>query len=142
MQDISLGTKHYVTMIKPNSLSEILFPTRCFGCRALGPDICAKCRLLWSPHLYRSTLDSMHVYSAVLYSPVAKRIILSAKENGIKAADDLIIYALTHSLKLLLRDFEIGIHLGKVQTEREEEISYLRSLIQLLTANHWIVWIY
>ena len=51
----------------------------------------------------------MHVYSAVLYSPVAKRIILSAKENGVKAADELIIHALTHSLHLLLRDFEIGI---------------------------------
>jgi predicted amidophosphoribosyltransferase len=51
----------------------------------------------------------MHVYSAVLYSPVAKRIILSAKENGIKAADNLIIHALTHSLHLLLRDFEMGI---------------------------------
>jgi len=51
----------------------------------------------------------MHVYSAVLYSPVAKRIILSAKENGIKAADDLIINALSHSLHLLLRDFEVGI---------------------------------
>lgn len=51
----------------------------------------------------------MNVYSAVLYSPVAKRIILSAKENGIKAADDLIIKALSHSLHLLLRDFELGI---------------------------------
>ena len=96
-------------VLKPDSLSEILFPARCFGCRALGPTICSKCRVLWSPHLYRSTLDSMHVYSAVLYSPVAKRIILSAKENGVKAADELIIHALTHSLHLLLRDFEIGI---------------------------------
>ena len=51
----------------------------------------------------------MHVYSAVRYSPVAKRIILSAKENGIKAADELIIEALRHSLHLLLRDFELGI---------------------------------
>lgn len=51
----------------------------------------------------------MHVYSAVLYSPVAKRIILSGKENGIKAADNLIISALSHSLHLLLRDFELGI---------------------------------
>ena len=96
-------------MLKPHSLSEILFPTRCFGCRALGPKICSKCRVLWNPHLYRSRLDSMHVYSAVLYSPVAQRIILSAKENGIKAADDLIIHALTHSLHLLMRDFEMGI---------------------------------
>ena len=96
-------------VFKPHSLTEILFPTRCFGCRALGPNICSQCRVLWNPHLYRSTLDSMHVYSAVLYSPVAKRIILSAKENGIKAADDLIINALSHSLHLLLRDFELGI---------------------------------
>ena len=103
------GFCHHKAVLKPNSLSEILFPSRCFGCRALGPTICSKCRSLWNPHLYRSTLDSMHVYSAVLYSPVAKRIILSAKENGIKAADELIIDALRHSLHLLLRDFELGI---------------------------------
>jgi predicted amidophosphoribosyltransferase len=59
--------------------------------------------------LYRSELDSLKIYSAVLYSPVAKRIILSAKENGIKAADGLIIDALSHSLHFLLRDFEMGI---------------------------------
>ena len=103
------GFCHHKAVLKPNSLSEILFPSRCFGCRALGPTICSKCRSLWNPHLYRSTLDSMHVYSAVLYSPVAKRIILSAKENGIKAADELIMQALKHSLHLLLRDFELGI---------------------------------
>jgi hypothetical protein len=51
----------------------------------------------------------MHVYSAILYSPVAKRIILSAKEGGVKAADDLIIQAISHSLHWLLRDFEVGI---------------------------------
>jgi predicted amidophosphoribosyltransferase len=49
------------------------------------------------------------VYSGVLYSPVSKRIILAAKEDGIKAADDLIIHALSHCLHLLLRDFEVGI---------------------------------
>jgi len=96
-------------MLKPHSLTEILFPSRCFGCRTLGPNICSKCRILWNPHLYRSTLNSLYVYSAVLYSPVAKRIILSAKEDGIKAADDLIVHALKHSLHLLLRDFEVGI---------------------------------
>jgi predicted amidophosphoribosyltransferase len=51
----------------------------------------------------------MHVYSAILYSPVAQRIILSAKEGGVKAADDLIIHAISRSLHLLLRDFEVGI---------------------------------
>jgi predicted amidophosphoribosyltransferase len=96
-------------MVNTNSLAEILFPLRCFGCRALGPNICSQCRILWSPHLYRTTIDSMHIYSSVLYSPVAKRIILAAKENGIKAADELIIHALSHSLHLLLRDFEMGI---------------------------------
>ena len=96
-------------MLKPHSLTEILFPNRCFGCRALGPDICSQCRIHWNPHLYKSTLDSLTIYSGIFYSPVAKRIILSAKENGIKAADDLIIHAIKHSLQLLLRDFEVGI---------------------------------
>ena len=96
-------------MKKLLDLTEIIFPSRCFGCGCLGPNICSTCRPLWNPHLYRSTIDSLHVYSAIIYSPVAKRIILSAKENGIKAADDLIIHALSHSLHLVLRDFEMGI---------------------------------
>ncbi len=40
----------------------------------------------------------MQVHSAVLYSPVASKIILAAKERGLKGADRLIIDAIVHVL--------------------------------------------
>lgn len=48
------------------------------------------------------------VYSSVHYSSVAQRIILSAKENGIKGADQLIAGAITHSLRYFLKEWEVG----------------------------------
>ena len=125
-------------MFNSHSLTEILFPLRCFGCRALGPNICSTCSLLWNPRLYRSTFESLQVYSAVLYSPIAKRIILSAKENGIKAADDLIIDALSHSLHLLLRDFEMGILVpapSRKSSNRKRGRDFLSDITHALARN-------
>jgi predicted amidophosphoribosyltransferase len=85
--------------------------------------------------LYRSTFESLQVYSAVLYSPIAKRIILSAKENGIKAADDLIVDALSHSLRLLLRDFEMGILVpapSRKSSNRKRGRDFLSEITQAL----------
>jgi len=80
---------------------QLLFPTRCFGCSAIGISICANCRSEWHPHLYKSKISGVTVYSSVMYSPVAKRIILAAKESGLQGADDLLIQAMIHSLNYL-----------------------------------------
>jgi predicted amidophosphoribosyltransferase len=90
-------------------LGEILFPVRCFGCSTLGIEICSRCRKQWHAHIYRSSFDGLAVYSAVSYSPVAKRIILAAKESGIKSADQLIAGAIIHSLKYFLKERELGL---------------------------------
>ena len=81
----------------------LLFPTRCFGCRELGYSICSQCRKLWNPHLYKSKIVDLAVYSAILYSPVAKNILLSAKEQNIKSADQLVRIALSASLHELFQ---------------------------------------
>ena len=125
-------------MFDSHSLTEILFPLRCFGCRALGPNICSTCSVLWNLRLYRSTFESLQVYSAVLYSPIAKRIILSAKENGLKAADELIIDALSHSLHLLLRDFEMGILVpapSRKSSNRKRGRDFLSDITHALARN-------
>lgn len=80
-------------------LSHILFPTRCFGCSAIGISICSQCRKEWHPHYYQTHVYGLKVHSAVLYSKTASKIILTAKENGIKGADNLIIDAITHVIK-------------------------------------------
>lgn len=78
---------------------QLLYPSRCFGCQSIGPSICSECRHNWHPHYYRSNFDSLIVHSSLLYTPVASKIILAAKESGVKKADDLIIDALTLALQ-------------------------------------------
>jgi predicted amidophosphoribosyltransferase len=92
-------------VISFSSLSEIIFPSRCLGCRQLGIQICSQCRALWNPHIYRtqivSEVNAFPVYSAVEYSSVAQRVLLSSKESGLIDADQLIIQALSHSLSYM-----------------------------------------
>ncbi|PHX67180.1 MAG: hypothetical protein CK518_00425 [Actinobacteria bacterium] len=81
-----------------DSLNQLLFPTRCFGCAALGLSICSNCRCDWHPHYYKTHISQLNVHSAVPYSSTASRIILASKENGLKGADNLIINAIFHVL--------------------------------------------
>jgi len=93
------------------ALTELIFPSRCLGCRRLGIGICSTCRSSWHPHIYRTEIAerdfSFPVYSAVAYSPVAMRVLLGAKETSLIDADQLIHQALTHSLSYFYS--EIGI---------------------------------
>ena len=79
-------------MLEP--LKELLFPVHCFGCHEIGLAICSKCRREWNPHFYSKQIDGLTICSAITYGPVARSILLSAKEDGVKIADELIIEAL------------------------------------------------
>jgi predicted amidophosphoribosyltransferase len=98
-------------VISLHALSELLFPSRCLGCRQLGIGICSQCRASWHPHIYRTAIAadrfSFPVYSAVAYSPVAQKVLLSAKESALYDADRLILQALSHSLAYFYS--EVGI---------------------------------
>lgn len=95
-----------------SSLSEIIFPSRCIGCSRLGLSICSDCRKDWHPHIYKRLINCggeiFPVISAIQYSPIASRVLLSAKEAHIKSADLLIIAGLTHSLKHFINKFGPG----------------------------------
>lgn len=79
--------------------SQLLFPIRCFGCSAIGLSICSTCRSEWHPHYYATHVSQMCVHSAVIYSPTAGKILLAAKENGLKGADTLITDSIVHVLE-------------------------------------------
>ena len=81
-----------------SELSQLIFPTRCYGCNSLGINICTNCKREWIPHYYKTHVNLVNVHSAVLYTPTASKIILAAKENGLKGADDLLIAAIVHVL--------------------------------------------
>jgi predicted amidophosphoribosyltransferase len=91
------------------ALQEIIFPSRCLGCRLLGLEICSACRRDWHPHIYRQWIgapSAFPIYSAVIYSPTASKVLLAAKENNLAIADQLILSALTHAMEYFQR--EIG----------------------------------
>lgn len=71
--------------------SQLIFPSRCFGCSNLSPTICAECSINWQPNYFKTQMSNFNVYSSIIYSPIASKIILAAKENGIAAADELLI---------------------------------------------------
>ena len=81
-----------------SELSQLIFPTRCYGCNVLGVSICTTCRREWIPHYYKTYVSALNVHSALIYTPTASKIILAAKENGLRGADDLLISAVIHVL--------------------------------------------
>lgn len=81
-----------------SELSQLVFPTRCYGCNALGISICSTCRREWIPHYYKTKTSALSVHSALIYTPTASKIILAAKENGLQGANDLLIAAVIHVL--------------------------------------------
>jgi len=88
-----------------SDLKYLLFPTRCFGCRELGYSICSECRQQWNPHRYQSRVTNLVVYSAITYSPIAKNILLAAKEQGVKSADQLVRNAVSVSIHELFKKY-------------------------------------
>jgi predicted amidophosphoribosyltransferase len=82
-------------------LKDLLFPTHCFGCNALGLEICSKCRKFWNPHFYVRNIEGLTVYSSIRYSAVARSILLGAKENSLRIADELIINAIVDCIHRL-----------------------------------------
>jgi predicted amidophosphoribosyltransferase len=93
------------------ALQELIFPIRCLGCSALGLSICSQCRRSWHPHIFRQhsrTTPHFPIYSAVQYSPIAGKVLLAAKENGLVQADELILHALKRSLFHCVQEQGIG----------------------------------
>lgn len=57
----------------------------------------------WNPHIYQTGIANLTVYSAIPYSPIAKNILLAAKEQSVKSADQLVLAALKVSIHELFR---------------------------------------
>ena len=96
------------------NLNELIFPERCTACNALGFSICPECRRKWNLHRYITivgkTFDNqIQVTSSVIYSTIAQKILLSAKESHIKRADQLVSEAIRHSTLNILRNVEIDL---------------------------------
>jgi len=84
-------------------LNELLFPSRCLGCRCLNKGLCSDCSQHWKRTSFRTQANALTVFSSVAYTPVAANILMAAKEEGIDEADELLLEMLRHSLSLAVQ---------------------------------------
>ena len=89
----------HISMRIFNDVSQLLYPIRCLSCNCLGTSICTNCRSEWIPHYYKTRIEDLGVHSAIIYSPTASKVILAAKEKGLRSADELLISAIIHVLE-------------------------------------------
>jgi len=84
-------------------LHDLIFPPRCLGCRTPHHEVCGECAKELRLRDYRSHIDSVPVFSSIPYSSRAGHLLLAAKEDGIRKADDILVDALQHSLRNAIR---------------------------------------
>lgn len=90
-----------------DGLHDLIFPPRCLGCGLLHYEVCGACAKELRIREYRSLIGSTPVFSSILYNPIAGHVLLAAKEDGIRKADDILVRALQHSLRHAMRDCEL-----------------------------------
>ncbi len=119
------------------NLTEIIFPSRCIGCSRLGISICSECRKHWHPHVYKREIiwseDKFPVLSAIEYSPIASRVLLSAKESQIRAADQLIVNGIVHGLKSFVNQHS-SVLLVPIPSRKSANRKRGRNFLQEITA--------
>lgn len=113
-------------------LNQLIFPSRCYGCQKLGPSICSACRSSWHPHYYKTHLSDLTVHSALIYTPTASKIVVAAKELGLKGADQLLIDAIVHVINKAKID-KIFFRLVPVPSSKASQRRRGRSFIVDLT---------
>lgn len=99
-------------------------------------DICSSCRKDWQNHIYRSSghLEgkSFPIFSSIIYSSVASKVLLASKEDGIKLADQLVSSSISHSLAFFQKEIGSGYLVpipSRIKASRRRGRRYVDSLI-------------
>jgi predicted amidophosphoribosyltransferase len=89
-----------------DEIAQLVFPGRCLGCHTLSSTICANCLEQWQVSKFKIKYSELTVHSAILYTPVAAKIILASKENGTATADQLLIQAIMGQIQTTAVDLQ------------------------------------
>lgn len=72
-------------------LKSLVFDSSCITCGARKQEFCGRCKEEWRSNPKQVTGESFKVFSSITYNEVAKRVVLSAKENSLRTARNLIV---------------------------------------------------
>lgn len=86
-----------------DGLHDLIFPSRCLGCGTPNSALCTVCAKVLQLQDLRTQVGSVPVFSSIPYGPKAGHILLAAKEDGVRKADDILVTALQHSLRAAMR---------------------------------------
>ena len=89
-------------MLGLNCVSELIFTPRCIGCGIRSSGLCSDCQESWVFRQLVSHICGVTIFSEIAYSAVAGKILLAAKENGLREADEFMFAALDSSLQRFL----------------------------------------
>ena len=84
------------------SLSDLIYPAQCLGCRTLGFSLCPRCTRLWSGRPIYSQLSGVRLLTTTKYSEQVAPIVLAAKERGSLAAREILADSIARSVQALL----------------------------------------
>lgn len=86
------------------SLSNLIYPPQCLGCRAAGSLLCGRCSCLWSGRPIYSQLSGVRMLTTTKYSGQVAPIVLAAKEQGSLAARQILADSIARSIQALLTE--------------------------------------
>lgn len=105
-------------------LHDLIFPARCIGCESPQQIVCLQCTFEYRLRDLRTHVGTVPVFSSIAYGTKASRLLLAAKEDGIRTADDILVAALQHSFHMAV--LSTGIRPALVPIPHSKEASRKR----------------
>ena len=85
-------------------LRTLVFPEACIMCQYRDVAICPRCLAMWQQAPQKIRFPFVRTYSVIAYNSDVSRVVLKAKEERNRSAQDLLAQAMYHSIQSLIKD--------------------------------------
>ena len=101
-----------------NGLVNLVYPPKCILCdkKTGNETLCQECKKLWKPFPKKLTDFKFPTYASIRYNRVAMKMVLLAKEEGNRSAQELLATAIRTSITRLISGSDNKISLVPIPT--------------------------
>ena len=101
-----------------NGLVNLVYPPKCLLCdkKTENDSLCQSCKKSWKPCPYNLKDFNFPTYASIPYNRVAMKIVLLAKEEGNRSAQELLATAIKTSIARIISSSGKGISLVPIPT--------------------------